>query len=618
MSKRTLNKFKDLKWNDLEDSFGSTILGRGENYFNSSLVKNVRTVDGKILAIVRGTRKYSTVVNYKTKPRKRLVTNCTCPYGGNCKHGVATILTYLDYIKNNHEILETTKDDPDYLDATGKLESSSKSSYDDGITLDDLKEYLLKKSKDELADIVISKIVKDRYELDSYAQKVLIEKGIDSTKLVNKAISMIRSGMSEPAWTDGWTREGYTPDFSGVREIMDILLEAKKYDEVVKIFDEFLDTGNDYVSTSNDEGETCEEISLAADIGFEALEKSSLSNVDKIYKTINVLYDDEFSMFEAGKDLLKNIKDKKAWNEIADKLDGDLWEMPEERTYSYKYQRGQLVDYLVLALEKADRSDEITKILKEEAEQSDGWIKYIDHLIKINKNDEALKACHEAMKSKGVNEYRGVKANVQERIVELSKKSKDFDSVLLIKQEQFLEHPSLESFTELKKASKKTKNEELIRKWAVTYLNTGKAKKQGALKKAYQADNKDGRFPKINVLIDIAEKEKRIDDIYKLYKKVKDQKGYYLNLDQISRNIKKKYPEVAIEIWKKKAESLIAETKPRSYHEAIPYLKQVKSKYKELMKPEKWDGYISKLREVNKRKTSFIKALRKIDNVKII
>ena len=75
--------------------YSETIFKRGLSYFNEGRVSNAIKLKGKMFGVVVGTDRYKTEVNLDNFESK-----CSCPYGRNCKHGVALLLQYFngDYV----------------------------------------------------------------------------------------------------------------------------------------------------------------------------------------------------------------------------------------------------------------------------------------------------------------------------------------------------------------------------------------------------------------------------------------------------------------------------------------------------------------------------------------
>jgi uncharacterized Zn finger protein len=78
------------------------------------------------------------------------------------------------------------------------------------------------------------------------------------------------------------------------------------------------------------------------------------------------------------------------------------------------------------------------------------------------------------------------------------------------------------------------------------------------------------------------------------------------------------YPDRAIAIWKKQAEDLVAQTKPRAYEEAAIYLRKISQTFKNLSREKEWQTYSTNLRQKNIRKIRFIEILDSMDGRRII
>ena len=79
-----------IKENEIEWVYGETIFERGMGYFEDGRVTSVTKFKGQLVGEIIGTGRYKTTVNLDN-----LGCRCSCPYGNNCKHGVATLLQYL-------------------------------------------------------------------------------------------------------------------------------------------------------------------------------------------------------------------------------------------------------------------------------------------------------------------------------------------------------------------------------------------------------------------------------------------------------------------------------------------------------------------------------------------
>jgi hypothetical protein len=80
-----------LKESDIKQVYGETIFYRGQDYFDDNRVTSVIKFKNKLTGEVEGSTTYKTEVDLND-----LQSECSCPYGINCKHGVAVLLKYME------------------------------------------------------------------------------------------------------------------------------------------------------------------------------------------------------------------------------------------------------------------------------------------------------------------------------------------------------------------------------------------------------------------------------------------------------------------------------------------------------------------------------------------
>ena len=76
---------------DIKRVYGETIFYRGQDYFDDDRVTSVIKFKNKLTGEVEGSTTYKTDVDLND-----LQSECSCPYGINCKHGVAVLLKYME------------------------------------------------------------------------------------------------------------------------------------------------------------------------------------------------------------------------------------------------------------------------------------------------------------------------------------------------------------------------------------------------------------------------------------------------------------------------------------------------------------------------------------------
>jgi uncharacterized Zn finger protein len=82
-----------------------------------------------------------------------------------------------------------------------------------------------------------------------------------------------------------------------------------------------------------------------------------------------------------------------------------------------------------------------------------------------------------------------------------------------------------------------------------------------------------------------------------------------VNKDRIADAVADYAPDRAIEIWRKQAENLIAQTKPSAYEEAARYLRKAGVVMAREGKQDEWARYLHDLRETHARKRRLIEIL---------
>jgi uncharacterized Zn finger protein len=243
----------DLTWMDIQEWAGSKILSRGKSYQRSGSVSELG-ISGKneLVAWVEGSTRYATKAGFK---RGRLSSACTCPYGIDCKHGVAVVIEYLESLKQHKNIPVIPADDKRIvLVKQGKTVQPDESDeeldedFDDDMEEtaasartkrgtkpgDPLDVFLKNKSHDELVAII-----KDLSASNSDVNMELSFKtklSSPSVKSLLKTISKeIDKAASEPGWSNHWDHAGYAPDYSRVQTGLQMLFDAGRYDEIVTI-----------------------------------------------------------------------------------------------------------------------------------------------------------------------------------------------------------------------------------------------------------------------------------------------------------------------------------------------------------------------------------------------
>jgi uncharacterized Zn finger protein len=638
MVKKKTEPFVDLSWDDLREWAGSKIVSRGQSYQRQKLVSKLAVLDnGGLLAWVNGTHRYATQV--KIDENGLPESTCTCPYGSDCKHGVAVVLEYLEQLKKNKRVPKAAKDDERLLlfdedgwdDDIDDVEDEDEYDYDESPLTKKAKPkiaaYLDGKTKTQLTELIYDlagKFPKMAQELTD--RKQLASGNVKS--LITRLKKDIRQTGNEPNWQNHWDHEGYTPDYSEIRVKLETLLNAGHPDVVLTLGKELIELGNRQIEESHDEGETATEIESCMPVIVKALEQSSMAKADKLAWAVDVVLKDDYDVFNAFDEYLGRRHAKTDWNILSDRLLKQLGNMERadgKNDFHRNYARDRLSDWVIYALEQAGRDDEIIPLCEAEARKTASYTRLVKYLIAEKRYADAERWIQEGI-HKTEKELPGIASDLRNRLKEIRSSQKDWVAVATMQTEEFVRYPSEKTFIECQKANTKTKTWPKVREHLLFYLEKGELpweQKDWPLGKSDQA--KSDRtyrttFPMVNVLIDIAILEKKPDRILFWFDQTQKNRRSWVGIgdDRIATAIQDHAPERSVAIWKTIAEGLINQTKPSAYEQAASYLRKVEKNMQFQKKQHEWIQYLNNLREKHAKKRRFIEILDKSDSRPII
>ena len=632
--KRSKNDFfKELTWDDLREWAGSTIVSRGRNYHRNSQVEGLaRTPSGGVVAWVHGAQRYATWVDFE---EGALVSVCSCPYGATCKHAVAVVLEYLDQLEKNIEIPQVTEQDR----RMGLLEESSlEEAWDEGdeqeieyvgqfasrrrgkAAAESLQAFLEQQTKAQL--IALIEDLAGRYPVVCETLQDLHDLSRGTVeKIVNTIRKDIHELSSKPGWRNHWDDEAFIPDYSRVKDRLEALLARGHADEVIALGKELLEVGKSQVEMSHDEGETAAEISSCLDVVFRALPQSSLPPAEQMLWAVEAGLEDEYDLCHGAESLWEQKHTVADWNILAQKLIERLNHFQSakgEDSYSRNYQRDRLSDWVIHALENAGRYEEIIPLCEREAEKAGSYIRLVNYLKKAKRWEEAEQWIHKGIKATQ-NQWPGIANGLRTALREMREKEGDWLSVAAFRAEDFFREPTLNTFQELQKEAERAKVWPAVREAAMHYLKAGELPRSNTPWPLPQIgvietiETTQREFPLIDMLIDIAIAEKRPDDVIRWYDQRKSREmGWWWSGsqdDKIAGALVDRYPDRALEIWKRLAENQIALTKPKAYEVAAGYLRKVRRVMKKMEREKEWQSYIAELRQVNAKKKRLLEIL---------
>jgi uncharacterized Zn finger protein len=619
--------FANLTWDDLEESAGTRVVSRGRDYQRQGHVSELaRTDDGGLIAWVQGTHQYATKVVMGEEGMPEFV--CTCPYGANCKHGVAVVLEYLAQVEKSRRI--PTADKHDERLALLESEDWDEAPYDFGprprtSVKGNVKPFLQDLSKDQLVELVLELAEQHPDIAEDLADRGQIASG-SVNKLVTRLRKEIREVTDQPAWRDYWEDdyEDYGADYSGIRKKLDALARGGHADDVLTLGKELLKRGTRQVEESDDDGEIHDKVASCMSVVAKALDQSSLTPVQKLAWAVDAVLEDQFDICAAFEGYLDRRHPKAAWSALADQLLAQLNALKPSK-HGEGFARDRLSDWAIHALDRAGRTKEIIPLCEAEARRTGNYDRLVDWLIEERRYEEAEHWIREGIAATK-KEWPDVADPLREKFKEIRTRRKDWPVVAAMEVEEFVRYPSQEAFADCEKAARKTDAWPRVREALLAYLErdqlpwTRKDWPLPATGLDAPAPSSPKSFPMTDVLIDVAIAEKDPERVLYWYdhRPKKGPEWFGIDYDRIAAAIETYAPDRAIAIWKGKAESLIAQTNSRAYQEAARYLRKIGSVMAREKKRDQWARYLQELRQTHARKRRLIEVLDTMTRGKIL
>ncbi len=625
--KERSDPFADLTWDDLEQWTDSRIIERGERYQRQGRVSELaRTNDGRLVAWVSGSERYATEVVMGDDGVPDSI--CTCPYGSNCKHGVAVVLEYLAYIEGDEPIPKASQDD----ERVAFLRRRRRGEMPDDEGLPEparrkIEPFLQGKSKAELIELLLDVAEQHPDIAQDLADRGQIASGSTKT-LIARLRKEIHEMASQPGWQHHWDNEGYTPDYSGICSRLSALLEAGHADEVLSLGRELLDIGTRQVEESDDEGETLGQVAACMPVVADALDQSSLAPAARLAWAVEAVLKDEYDMCSSFVEYLDQRHPKEAWDTLANQLLAQLRTLEPSKgrdDFGRNYARDQLSGWAVHALQEAGRTDEILPLCEAEAPKTLSYDRLVERLTQERRYEDAERWIRDGIRATE-KKWPGIAQSLRDRLKAIRAGQKDLPALAAIEAEDFVRSPSQKALADCEKASGEINLWPQVREHLLRYVEQGvppwKQKDWPLPATGLEVPKLEVResFPMFSVLIDIAIHDKDPERVLRWYDEWSGKRSGWLGIDEdrIASAIETYAPDRAVAMWRNKAEGLIAQVNASAYDEAVKYLRKVRAVMTREGKGNEWTRYIQDLRKTHARRSRFIQALSRLSDKPIV
>jgi len=515
-----------------------------------------------------------------------------------------------------------------------------------------IRSHIRQKSQDELAELVCTLVGRFPELRAEFQEQIALAEG-DVDRLVNQARRELHALTAEIGWRNHWNDDGHTPDYTRLKHKLERLVETGHHDEVVKLGEELIHRGTSQIEQSNDEGETAMEISGCLPVVFSALAKSRRPVPDKILYAIDADLQDEYDVMGDAADAILNAKWTRAdWSNVADRLGLRLKSTLRGKTadeFGRNYKRDCLSNWLLHALARAGRNDELLAVYETEARATGSYERLVEYLLREGRFADAERWAREGIEKTQI-KWPGIAAALLEKLCELARRRKDWGVVAAHAARDFFDSPSVRGFRELVAAAEKAKCGERVRAAALAYLESGRSPVQPSAERGVQGKSAVDRAwplpvpeyliragepdsearsmqrtrqaprPHYDVLLEMAIAEKKPDEALRWYDKMGANEkrsaggswgayGHHSYADQVAAAVATAHPERSLDIYRRGVEANLKEAHMSAYESCAAYLRKLRPILKALGRAEEWTRLLADIRENYRNRPRFMEIL---------
>jgi uncharacterized Zn finger protein len=272
-------------------------------------------------------------------------------------------------------------------------------------------------------------------------------------------------------------------------------------------------------------------------------------------------------------------------------------------------------------------------LLEAEADACRCYARLVDALLDAGEPERARHWCIHGY-ARTIDNTPGIASDLQERLRNMARMERRHDLVAAYRAQDFFDRPSSASYSQLRKAADKAECWPAVQTAVLHYLETGQHPATGGRKgrkpgwplpspevEPPTSGKRSGgqRFPDIEVLIEIAILEKRLDDVVDLYERLRKTQRWTRGPEKsVARAVAMSHPDVALNIWRTIVDDLIAQVKPKAYEEAAIYLRSMEKVYRRNHRIAEWQELLSSLRKTHKAKRRLMSVLDSLSRTRIV
>lgn len=621
------NPYRSLSWDDLARWAGKDILDRGKGYRNRVADLAIAS-SGQLMATVEGQNRYLTQVWLEDGGLQH---RCTCPYWGPCKHAVAVVLVYLERIGSGRPVPEITPDELEgTLEAYGLVDLPDDEP-DSRIDPDQVRAALEAMPVAGIIDWA-TELIADHPELRKSLPPGLRLVDLDNesprkpeatAKQIARIRQQIRLTAQERTYHDDWDDryDDDVPDYSSVEAQFGDLLDAGCNEALIELGGELFTLGNEQVGDSDDDGEIAIQLTDCLKLVFEAMRRVGGPAPERLIRYWNMLLEDHYGLLDGIPTPVDDAgMTRTDWLRVAGEFMGRLDPPPDRKKSGpasrYRdYRRSRILERAVEALVRAGDNGRAVELMVSELPNCGNHVGLVDHLLKSGDLELAEHWAREGFRQTAETDPH-IAWGLARKLQEVAAKQKNEPQVAALEAEFFFLNPDADGYRKVRKECGKPGRWEQVRPFLLRYLESGDSVRSDADWPLPEtglafAGPKYRRFPDWDSLISVALDEQRPDNAVNWYRQAPS--GQVSNAMKLAGAVRKTHPDVTLEIWKDRVESLIDTVKPKAYREAMGPLEDVKTLMQETGRGEEYRAYVAALRERHRAKRRLMEELDFLD-----
>ena len=412
----------------------------------------------------------------------------------------------------------------------------------------------------------------------------LVDKEPENPETVKKRIvricQEIRRVAGERFPHDYWDRHYHDdgPDYSSIEGQFEDLLVAGHTGALIELGSELFTLGNEQIDESGDEGEIAFQITDCMKPVLEAIRIDGGPVPERLVRYWDMVLEDGFALLDGLPPPVDETElNRDDWLRVAKELMGRLDPPPNRKKKDrspgqyWDYHRNRVLDRAVKALVNAGENDRAVELMVSELPHCGNHVRLVDHLMESGDHRLARYWALEGFRQTAAKDPHAA-LGLAKKLQEVAVRQKDWPQAAALEAEFFFMKPGICRYREVQKACKESGHWEKVRPFLLRYLETGNFVRSdagwplpepgiGFPKPRYR------RFPDRDSLISAALDDGRPDDAVNWYRQ--DLPGEVSVSMALSGAVRNSHPEVDLEIWKDRIESLIGTVKPKAYRQAM-------------------------------------------------